>query len=206
MTEHPTNDLKASRREAAELLGIVDLACMCPADRLRVDLVCTLRRVIDAAGETVLEGGAVDISRLVNVVEQLTKLLPARQLESPPTRDDPREVMFKIYMEMRERGEVPPEGHFRHRINELEAEVAALKAGSAPALPDVPTVVERVPRAGANVVPLSRSNPPAAPAAPQSSAAPQYDYSREQGWKDYVEADGTIRPTPRGRGHYWGPV
>jgi hypothetical protein len=32
------------------------------------------------------------------------------------------------------------------------------------------------------------------------------NYNREQGWKDYVEADGTIRSTPRGRGHYWGPV
>jgi hypothetical protein len=44
-----------------------------------------------------------------------------------------------------------------------------------------------------------RANPPPA-------AAPAYDYSREQGWKDYVEPDGTIRTTPRGRGHYWGPV
>ena len=54
---------------------------------------------------------------------------------------------------------------------------------------------------------VKRPKPPAASAVPQSSAAPQqYDYSREQGWKDYVEADGTIRSTPRGRGHYWGPV
>jgi hypothetical protein len=43
-------------------------------------------------------------------------------------------------------------------------------------------------------------NPPAAP------AAPKYDYSREQGWKDFVEPDGSIRTTPRGRGHYFGPV
>jgi hypothetical protein len=214
MTEHPTNDLKASRREAAELLG-VDLAHMCPADRLRVDLVCTLRRVIDAAGETVLEGGAVDISRLVNTVEQLIKLLPARQLAAPESqRADPRQVMWEIYKTMRERGELglkalappPDEGLMQAKINEQAAEIERLKAqlagGLAPALPDVPTLVESVPAApaAANVVPLPRPNPPAA------SAAPQYDYNKDRGWRDYVEADATIRSTPRGRGHYWGPV
>jgi hypothetical protein len=36
--------------------------------------------------------------------------------------------------------------------------------------------------------------------APVSSSVPaaSYDYNREQGWKDYVNADGSIRSTPRG--------
>jgi hypothetical protein len=139
-------------------------------------------------------------------------------LAAPPAEQhgDPRQVMWEIYKTMRERGEIglkalaPPEGHFQHRINELEAEIAALKAGSAPgsapALPDVPMVVERGPAPAGTVVPL----PPKLSSAPVSARTaadpPQYDYNREQGWKDYVEADGTIRSTPRGRGHYWRPV
>jgi hypothetical protein len=148
---------------------------------------------------------------------------------------DPRVKMFEIYMEMRERGEIalkalPPEGGHQHRIDELEAENERLKArlagGLAPALPDSPAIdpaeaditppgemgdcyagnrpgPDDPPRRSSPVIEgraVKRPNPPAA------SAAPQYDYNREQGWKDYVEADGTIRSTPRGRGHYWGPV
>ena len=148
---------------------------------------------------------------------------------------DPRQAMWEIYKTMRERGEIglkalPPEGGHQHRIDELEAENERLKArlagGLAPALPDSPAIdpaeaditppgemgdcyagnrpgPDDPPRRSSPVIEgraVKRPNPPAA------SAAPQYDYNREQGWKDYVEADGTIRSTPRGRGHYWGPV
>ena len=148
MPKKPTNDVLKARVEAAELLGFGDdPQRLCIADRLRVDLVVSLRAAIDHASASLLDDGSnsSDLARLVNAVEYLTKLLPERQLAAPESqRDDPREVMFKIYMEMRERGEVPPEGHFRHRINELEAEIERLKTqlagGLAPALLDVPTL------------------------------------------------------------------
>jgi hypothetical protein len=121
--------------------------------------------------------------------------------------------MWEIYKQMRERGElplrergeIPDEGLMQAKINEQAVEIERLKAqiasGLAPAPPDVPMLAESVPApATANVVPLPRPNPPAA------SAAPQYDYNKDRGWRDYVEADGTIRSKPRGRGHYWGPV
>jgi hypothetical protein len=98
-------------------------------------------------------------------------------------------------------GKVKQVEALQDEVATLKAEIAALKAGTAPALPHVPTVVERVPRAGANVVPLSRSNPPAAPAAPAA-----YDYNANQDWKNWIEPDGSIRTTPRGPGRYWGPV
>jgi hypothetical protein len=46
---------------------------------------------------------------------------------------------------------------------------------------------------------------PPEPAAPQSAAA-GYDYSREDGWKDWINEDGSIRTVPLGGGKYWGPV
>jgi hypothetical protein len=125
---------------------------------LKVDLVSTLRLVIDHAGEVVLDGGTADLGRLVTAVEHLTRMLPAAR-EPQQTRSDPREEMWLIYKTMRERGELPLQPDFQGRIAELEAENAALKAGSAPTLghdlkleatsapvpPDVPMVVERMP-------------------------------------------------------------
>ena len=97
------------------------------------------RRLLDAlVFELAKKPNEIDVS----IVTDLTALLP--QPVSVPERDnhpDPRLVMFKIYMEMRERGEVPPEGWHQHRIDAQAAEIAALKAqlvgaGLAPALPD----------------------------------------------------------------------
>ena len=67
--------------------------------------------------------------------------------------------------------------------------MAELKAGPTPAESehsDLPLVVARVLAPAANVVPLPRPNPPAAP------AAPQYNYNRERGWRDHVLPDGSI--------------
>jgi len=131
---------------------------------------------------------------------------------------------------------LPPEGEHQHRIDELEAENERLKARLAGKTLDVVERVPRggstaIDLAEADITPpgeiggecyagtrpgpddpprrsppviegraMKRPNPPAA------SAAPQYDYNKDRGWRDYVEADATIRSTPRGRGHYWEPV
>ena len=214
MPKKPTNDVLKARVEAAELLGFGDdPQRLCVADRLRVDLVVSLRAAIDHASASLLDDGSnsSDLARLVNAVEHLTKLLPERQLATPSQRDDPRQVMWEIYKQMRERGEIglkalPPEGGHQHRINELEAENERLKArlaGETSEHSDVPTVVERVPTPAGNVVPLARNPSPAPPAAP---AAPAYDYNVERGWRDHVLPDGTITPTPMSRGRWWGPV
>jgi hypothetical protein len=204
MAEQQRSDAELARREAAVLVGLDPARPMCPADSLRVDLVSTLRLVIDAAGETVLEGGSADIGRLIAATESLIKLLPGRELPKPTSsRDDPRETMLRTYLQMRERGALAGEGYDGKvaRIAELEAEVAALKARLAGKSEhsDIPAVVERVPAsAGGNVVPLPR------PAAP---AAPTYDYNKERGWRDHVLPDGSISREPFGGGRkYWGPV
>jgi hypothetical protein len=140
MAERPTNDAKASRREACELLGFGDdPSRLCPADRLKVDLVSTLRLVIDHAGEVVLDGGTADLGRLVTAVEHLTRMLPAAREPLASQRDDRDAAVAPLLKLFR---------HLHESVHTLSAEnahlKAALKAGS-PALPDVATLVESVP-------------------------------------------------------------
>jgi hypothetical protein len=189
-----------ARAETAKLLGYGDdIDGLTAEQSTRLDIACALRIALDDQAAKLLRGESADVSKLLSASEALGRLLPPAVLAAPPSvqREDPREVMFKIYMEMRERGEVPPEGHFQHRINELEAEVAALKAGSAPALPDVATLVERMPAPAGNVVPLPK--PPSAPVSARAAAdPPQYDYNREQGLIDTIEHEGYLWLGQRG--------
>jgi hypothetical protein len=198
------------------------------------------RRLLDAlVAELAKRPDQIDVRAVTDLMAMLPRPVSVPERDNHP---DPREVMFKIYMEMRERGEVPPEGWHQRRIDILEAENERLRAqlaGKTLEHSDVPKVVERLPRGGSAAIDLAEADitPPGEigsecyagirpgpddpsprstqvieakavkrPNPPAASAAPQYDYNREQGWKDYVEADGTIRSTPRGRGHYWGPV
>jgi hypothetical protein len=121
--------------------------------------------------------------KLLSLSEALTRLLPPARNPPPAYGEndpnDPRERMLQIYMQMRERGEIPDEGTLQAKINEQAAELERLKAA-----PDIPTMLERVPAPAANVVPLSRPNP---------SAVPAYDYNTQRGWRDHVLPDGSIR-------------
>jgi hypothetical protein len=142
----PRDDRSEARREAAVLLG-VDIEHLSAADGLRVDMVSALRLVIDHEQSCVLSGGSADLGKLNVAVQSLIALLPGRELPAPESqREDPRQIMFEIYMKMRRNGEInlrnPDEGPLQSKIHELEAEVAALKAGSAPALLDSSTAID----------------------------------------------------------------
>jgi hypothetical protein len=202
------DDRAQARREAATLLG-VDIEHLSAADSLRVDMISALRLVIDSEQASILSGGQADLGKLNVAVQSLIALLPGRELPEPAPVDggpnDPRQIMWENYKRQRDRGADVGQGYdgALKRIAALEAELAELKAAGAPApdepSDDIPVVVARVPAPAGNVVPLSRPLATSAPA----SAAPQYDYNKEQGWKDYVEPTGEIRTTPRGP---WGPV
>jgi hypothetical protein len=206
------DDRVQARCEAAALLG-VDIEHLSAADGLRVDMISALRLVIDHEQAAVLDGAAADLGKLNVAVASLIALLPNRELPSSPShREDPRARLLELILQMRERDGVPDEGTTQATIDEqaaeieqLRAEVAALKAGGAgkPEDSDVPTVVERVPAPAAKVVPLPRAAAPA----PAAKASPSYDYDRERGWRDHVQPDGSISPTPFGGGRkWWGPV
>ena len=200
-----------------------------PDQTLRVDCAVALRLALDDLQGRIVRGESADVSRMLTASEALARLLPPAVLATPPTEQhgDPRQVMWEIYKQMRERGEIglkalPPEGDSQHRIDELEAEIAALKARLAGGLAIDPAEADITPpgeiggecyagmRSGADNPPRppviegrAVPNPLAASAVPQS---PQYDYSRERGWRDHVLPDGTITPTPMSRGRWWGPV
>jgi hypothetical protein len=150
--------------------------------------------LLDHQSGRLLRGESLDARELLLASDALAKILPPLREPPPANAPDPRQLMWETYLGMRRRGELAvPESTYEgrgRRIAELEAEVAALKAGvpapgesTAPPLPD-------------NVVKLStrvdNPSPPAAPPkpAPQPQAAP---------WKDYVNSDDSIRSTPRGR-------
>jgi hypothetical protein len=195
MAEQRSDDLQRSREEAALLLRL-DPQNLSPSDALRCDLIATLRLSIDSAQADALDGRAADLGRLIVATESLVKLLPSETPKPETQHGDPREVMFKIYMEMRERGEVPPEGHFQHRINELELENERLRAalgGSSAITPREADITppgelgrdcharpvagpDDPPRRSTTVI-ESRPNPPAAaPAKPP--------------WQDWLDAGG----------------
>jgi hypothetical protein len=208
MAEQRNDDLQRSRHEAALLLKL-DPSNLSPSDALRCDLVATLRLSIDSAQSDALEGRAADLGRLIVATESLVKLLPSEQPQ-PVSRDaDPREIMLATYLEMRRRGALHGEGldGLKLTVEKLKAEVVSrdarigeLEAALAGSVPLPP-----------NAVKLRNDNPspsktshhdgklPTASAPPPPVQQPAYDYSREEGWKDWVNSDGSIRSAPRGQ-------
>jgi nucleoid-associated protein YgaU len=179
------NDLVKARQEAAALLGLDPKRPMCPADSLRVDLIATLRSVIDAAGATAMEGGSADVGRLVTAVEQLTKLLPKAATEAPSHREDPRKALLEMILQMRDRDEAADRAEkpsLRERVAVLEAENAKLRAAARAAPGAAP--VEAAPAAlAANVVPMPRA--PAPPAEDMVDLRAGFNDTREP-WREYL--------------------
>jgi hypothetical protein len=170
MAEPRGDDRSQARREAAILLG-VDIEHLSAADSLRVDMVSALRLVIDHEQASVLAGGSADLGKLNVAVQSLIALLPGRELPAPASsRPDPRETMWEIYKQMRERGGIPDEGMLQGTINaqgreieELHAEVARWRASISPA-PESSQVPS--PRPAASAVPAPAEPPNPVPNAP----------------------------------------
>jgi hypothetical protein len=103
------------------------------ADALRVDLVSSLRSVIDHEQANILSGGSADLGKLNVAVQSLIALLPGKELPAPPiNQPDPRQAMWRTYLEARERGHIPPEGLLQGKINEQAAEIERLPQGAPP--------------------------------------------------------------------------
>lgn len=184
-----------ARSETAELFGF-DPNNLTAEQSMRVDVVCALRIGIDDMQGKIVRGESVDVTKLLSASEALAKLLPASVLAEPPPEpespdEDPREIMWRTYKEMRHRGALVGEGldGAKLTIERLKAENTALKAQLAGAAPDVAVPAPAAPApAGGNVVPLPRpsSPPPPAPAAPQSWD--ETDGGRA--WHAWVDAGG----------------
>ena len=190
-----------ARSEIIALFGW-NAGALSPEQALRLDCATALRLALDDLHARLINGEPIDMNRMLTASEALSRLLPPAVLASPPAerREDPRKALLALIMQMRDRDGIPDEGTTQATINAQAAEIAQLRAqlaGQAPEDSDVPTVVERVPAPApaAKVVPLPRAAAPA----PAAKASPSYDYDRERGWRDHVQPDGSISPTPFGR-------
>jgi hypothetical protein len=198
-TEQParrpaTDDTDAVRREAIALLrGDVGLT-----DNLKIDLVATLRMAIDAHHARAQAGEKVDLAQLLAAEERLRTLLPPARAPADT----------KLTEHQRHQAAIAPVIKYVRSLHEqiaaLTQENVVLRVAARSALAPAPGAapVEAAPAAPAanNVVSLPRAPAPAAP------AAPAYNYDASNEWKAFVNSDGSIRSTPRGGGHDWGPV
>jgi hypothetical protein len=215
-----------ARSEIIALFGW-NAESLTPDQTLRMDCAVALRLALDDLQGRVVRGESIDVSRMLTASEALARLLPPAVLATPPPehhRDDRRQVMWQIYKQMRERGELPLKGERGDVPSEghsLVESVPSIVSDPKQLTPRVDSTAIDVPTS--DIVPPGeraecdagtrpgpddppRRSPPIidAPAAP---AAPQYDYSKSQDWKNYVLPSGEITPTPFGGGRrYWGPV
>jgi hypothetical protein len=196
---------------------------------LRIDCATALRLALDDLQGKICRGETIDVARMLSASEALADLLPRSALAAPPPDEshhqDPRLVMWQIYRQMRERGEIGLKALApQDDVATLKAENERLKAqlagrGGSTAIDlaeaDITPPGEIGSECYAGIRPgpddPPRRSPPviegrAVAAPPAASAAAGYDYNANQDWKNFVEPDGSIRTTPRGRGHYWGPV
>jgi hypothetical protein len=119
----------------AEILALFgwDADSLSPDQTLRLDCAVVLRLALDAIQGQIVRGESVDVARMLTASEALARLLPPSALAAPLAEEhgDPRIVMWEIYKQMRERGEIGlkalPEGGADARIAELEAEIVELK-------------------------------------------------------------------------------
>jgi hypothetical protein len=164
-----------ARAETAAMLGY-DLANLTAEQATRLDVAAALRLVVDDQSGKLARGETADVTKLLSASEALARLLPPLR-EPPPAanRIDPREYMWRTYLDARRRGEIadPMTTHegrkaeverLRAELAAKDAEIAALKAvGPAPAGDAPPPAASPAP---SNVVPLSRPSAAAAPALP----------------------------------------
>jgi len=207
-----TPQIYAKARSEIIALFRWDADILSPDQMLRLDCAVALRLALDDLQGRVIRGESIDMGRMLTASEALARLLPPAVLATPPAepREDPRKALLELVLQMRERDADGFEGYDGKvkQVEVLQAEIAQLRAqlaGKTPEDSDVPTVVERVPAPApaAKVVPLPRAAAPA----PAAKASPSYDYDRERGWRDHVQPDGSISPTPFGGGRkWWGPV
>jgi hypothetical protein len=199
---------KKARAEIVALFGW-DANNLSPDQTLRVDCATPIRLALDAEQGKVLRGETTDPSKMVSLSEAFARLLPPAVLAAPPSsapRSDLREAFLRQYFETRRRAGISEYGsaYDAMRVTAIElAEEAERRSDTAAGRStDVPRLVEVVPDApapapasAANVLTLSRP-PSATPAAPTES---QYDYNASDEWKAFINPDGSVRPTPRGR-------
>jgi hypothetical protein len=206
------------RATTIALLGF-DPGDLTPTQSAQVDVATALRFAIDDMQQRLLNGQSVDSQKLLAASEALARLMPpSKKPSSHITADSARQRLLQVVLNLiaaedAEASAAASEMETRAAALEGEGgaeELARLRARSEPITPPDSAIIEPSqfhvggcrpgpddPPPQSNVVIDVRPNP--APAAPAPAA---YDYARNQDWKSYINSDGSIRSTPRGR---WNP-
>jgi hypothetical protein len=176
-------------REAALLLHL-DPDNLTEGDRLRCQLVATLRGAIDHEQAKSETGSSADLAKLVTAVEALTKLLPAN-VTAPESRyvGDPAARLAQIILGAVRRApqsgpvevsEVPEIDRIRGELADARAELAALRGTpQAPAQLALPAPDAIDPPSDANVTPLRAE--PTKPGGPKTYHGPNGETWMEPG-------------------------
>jgi hypothetical protein len=203
-----------TRRECASLLRY-DADNLSAEQSTRLDCVIALRLVVDDMQSKLLRGETVDVGKLLAATQELSRLLPEPE-ERVITAESARQKLLEVVLNII----AAEDAESSQAASEMEAaaaalegpggaqELARLRAASEPITPRECDVLEPmkfavggVPRGPDDPPPRStvvidaKPNPP--PPSPSATAA--YDYCRNQDWKSYINADGSVRATPRGR-------
>jgi hypothetical protein len=202
------DDIAKRRAEAAALLNL-DADNMSPADVLRVDLVSTLRSVIDDEQAKSAASSSADLARLITAVDALAKMLPARTLEEQPSRitgESARQKLLEVVLAViaAEDAEAAARASEMETIaSEMERDPAVLRRLEServitPSLGDIvppgeqgqlhvgPVVGPDDHKARPKPIIDAKPNPP--PSAPRYELVP-----REEPWREWVRPDGSIR-------------
>jgi hypothetical protein len=148
-------------REAALLLHL-DPDKLTEGDRLRCQLVSTLRGAIDHEQAKSETGSSADLAKLVAAVEALTKLLPANVTAPPESKyiGDPAARLAQIIL-----------GAVRRAPQSGPVEASPVAPPVDEAAPTQPPPADTPPPTADNVTPLHKPNAAKPDAAPQPKPA-----------------------------------
>jgi hypothetical protein len=181
----------AARRESCRLLNL-NADDLTAHETIRADLLTVLRLWLDGSQSALLSGGSADPTKILAVADVLGRLVPEPEHRRRP---DPREVLWQVIKERRDRlaaGEQGYDGLVR-KVDRLQAELAAkdaelaaLRAGAPPAPVEVAPPAPAAP-APDNVVRLSRpATERTTSVVSPSSPPPQYELvPADEPWRQF---------------------
>jgi hypothetical protein len=171
-----------------------------------------LRVLLDNQGGRLVRGESLDARELLMASEALSRLLPPMREPAPEAdRVDPREVMWRNYLEARRRGALAGEGidgakltieRLKTELAAKDARIAELEAALAGSVPLPPNAV-KLPTRNDNPSPSAPPAPPAAPSAAAPAAPRNWDETEGgKKWHAWCDAGGSYA-VPGSIGDRW---
>jgi hypothetical protein len=200
------------RATTIALLGF-DPGDLTPTQSARVDVATALRFAIDDMQQRLLNGQSVDSQRLLAASEALARLMPpSKEPSSEITGESARQKLLQTVLAVI----AAEDAESSQAASEMESIAAAMEndpavlrrlecaervitPGEADVIEPLQFAIGGVARGPDDPPPPSQVIVDVTPNQPPAPVPPAYDYVRNQDWKSYINSDGSIRSTPRGR-------